>query len=72
LLYPLTNEANVFTVDTSRKYAVALLEEVQFAVMDVHPAFDPAIATGAARIDGFTVTVRVATELEHPPVPATV
>jgi hypothetical protein len=50
LLKPVTNEANVFTVETSRKYAVAFAEAAQFAEIEVQAALLPAAATGAAGI----------------------
>jgi hypothetical protein len=58
-LYAPTNEANVFTVETSRKYAVAFAAAVQFAEIDVQAALVPAAATGAAGVAGETVTAKV-------------
>ena len=52
LLNPVTNDAKVLTVETSKKYPVALTDADQFAEMEVHAALVPAAGVGAAGVAG--------------------
>jgi hypothetical protein len=58
-LKPVTKDANVFTVETSRKYAVAFAEAAQFAEIVVHAALLPAAAVAAAGVAADIVTANV-------------
>jgi hypothetical protein len=58
-LNPVTNEVNVFTVETSRKYAVAFVDAAQLADIVVHAALLPAAAVGTAGAAFETVTANV-------------
>ena len=59
LLYAPTNEANVFEVETSSKYAVAFADAAQFADTEEHAVLLPAADVGAAGVAGETVTANV-------------
>jgi hypothetical protein len=52
LLKPVTNDVNVFTVETSRKYAVAFADAAQFAEIEVQATLLPADALGVAGVAG--------------------
>jgi hypothetical protein len=51
-LKPVTNDAKLFTVETSRKYAVALADADQFAEIDEQATLLPAAAVGVAGVAG--------------------
>jgi hypothetical protein len=70
LLNPATNEAKVFTVETSRKYPVALAEAFQLAVIWEQVAPVPAVAAGTGGVPGLTVTASVLAALVPQLLPA--
>ncbi len=59
LLKPVTNDAKLLTVETSRKYVVAFADAAQFTEIDVQAALLPAAAVGTAGVAGETVTAKV-------------
>ena len=63
---PGTKLANVFTVDTSRKYVVALADEFQRALNEVHVIVFAVFTPGAAGAAGKVIRVLTA---EFPLVP---
>jgi hypothetical protein len=62
LLKPVTNDAKLFTVETSRKYAVAFADADQFAEIDEQATLLPAAAVGVAGVAG-NVAYVIADEL---------
>jgi hypothetical protein len=67
LLYPVTKLANVFTVETSRKYPLTPATAPQFATKEVPPILVPAVATGAEVLETIVIAPETGLVKEHPP-----